>query len=66
MPLWVSALLGLMLLDLIGAYLPHWVEHRIKPLWMIHLVHHCPELIGDIPTIALDETNSQSRHNDSQ
>ena len=40
LPLWVSALLGLMLLDLIGAYLPHWVEHRIKPLWMIHLVHH--------------------------
>lgn len=40
MPLWVEVILGVMLLDLVGAYLPHWVEHRIKPLWMIHLVHH--------------------------
>ncbi|WP_047246226.1 sterol desaturase family protein [Maribacter thermophilus] len=40
MPLWLYALLGLMLLDLIGAYLAHWVEHKIKPLWMVHLVHH--------------------------
>lgn len=40
LPVWAFALIGLMLLDLIGAYLPHWVEHRIKPLWMIHLVHH--------------------------
>ena len=28
------------MLDLIGAYLPHLLEHKIKPLWMIHLVHH--------------------------
>ncbi|MEK9614106.1 MAG: sterol desaturase family protein [Flavobacteriaceae bacterium] len=40
MPLWIEVILGVMLLDLVGAYLPHWVEHRIKPLWMIHLVHH--------------------------
>ncbi|GGD70022.1 hypothetical protein GCM10011412_04510 [Maribacter cobaltidurans] len=29
-----------MLLDFIGAYLAHWVEHKVKPLWMVHLVHH--------------------------
>ena len=40
MPLWLYALLGVLLLDLIGAYLPHYVEHNVKPLWMIHLVHH--------------------------
>lgn len=40
MPLWLYALLGVLMLDLMGAYLPHYVEHRIKPLWMIHLVHH--------------------------
>jgi len=39
-PLWAEVLLGVLLLDLIGAYAPHWVEHKIKPLWMIHLVHH--------------------------
>lgn len=40
MPLWLYALVGVLLLDLIGAYAPHFVEHKIKPLWMIHLVHH--------------------------
>lgn len=40
MPLWLYILLGLMLLDLIGAYTAHLVEHKVKPLWMIHLVHH--------------------------
>ena len=39
-PLWAKVFLGLLLLDLIGAYTPHWIEHKIKPLWMIHLVHH--------------------------
>ncbi|MBC6998108.1 sterol desaturase family protein [Cytophaga sp. FL35] len=40
MPLWVYVLLGVLLLDFIGAYLAHLTEHRVKPLWMIHLVHH--------------------------
>lgn len=40
MPLWLYVLLGLLLLDLIGAYAAHWVEHKVKPLWMVHLVHH--------------------------
>ncbi|WP_053972336.1 sterol desaturase family protein [Mangrovimonas sp. ST2L15] len=40
MPLWLYALLGVMLLDFFGAYLAHFVEHKIKPLWMVHLVHH--------------------------
>jgi len=40
MPLWLYILLGVLLLDLIGAYTAHWVEHKVKPLWMVHLVHH--------------------------
>ena len=39
-PFWLHAILGLLLLDLVGAFLPHWLEHQVKPLWMIHLVHH--------------------------
>ncbi len=39
-PLWLYALLGVLLLDFFGAYLAHFVEHKVKPLWMIHLVHH--------------------------
>ena len=27
-------------MDLVGAYLAHYVEHNVKPFWMIHLVHH--------------------------
>ena len=38
--LWINVIIGVLLLDLIGAYTPHWFEHKIKPLWMIHLVHH--------------------------
>ena len=38
--LWGEIILGVLLLDFVGAYLPHYTEHRIKLLWMIHLVHH--------------------------
>ncbi|MDP3679705.1 MAG: sterol desaturase family protein [Flavobacterium sp.] len=40
MPLWLYALIGLLLLDLIGAYLVHLVEHKTKFLWRFHLIHH--------------------------
>ncbi|TCK66827.1 sterol desaturase/sphingolipid hydroxylase (fatty acid hydroxylase superfamily) [Winogradskyella wandonensis] len=40
MPLWSYILLGVLLLDFFGAYLAHFVEHKVKPLWMVHLVHH--------------------------
>ena len=40
LPFWVSVVLCVLLLDFIGAYLAHLVEHKVKPLWMVHLVHH--------------------------
>lgn len=40
MPLWLYVFLGILFLDFFGAYLAHFVEHKIKPLWMVHLVHH--------------------------
>lgn len=40
MPLWLYVVLGVLLLDFFGAYLVHYIEHKVKPLWMIHLVHH--------------------------
>lgn len=33
-------LIGLLLLDLIGAYLVHFIEHKVMYLWKFHLVHH--------------------------
>ncbi len=37
---WLFAILGLLLLDLIGAYLVHLIEHKAKFLWRFHLIHH--------------------------
>lgn len=39
-PIWLYTLIGLLLLDLIGAYLAHFVQHKIKFLWRFHIVHH--------------------------
>ena len=39
-PLLLHIILGIFLLDLIGAYLPHYIQHKVKFLWKIHLVHH--------------------------
>ena len=40
MPLWAQVILGVLLLDLIGAYTVHWTEHKVKWMWKFHLVHH--------------------------
>ncbi|MFK8059782.1 MAG: sterol desaturase family protein [Polaribacter sp.] len=40
MPLWLYVVLGVLFLDFFGAYLAHFTEHKIAPLWMVHLVHH--------------------------
>ncbi len=40
MPLWAFALVGMLLMDLIGAYFVHWTEHKVKWMWRFHLVHH--------------------------
>ncbi len=40
MSIWVYGILGVFLMDFFGAYLPHFVEHKVGPLWMVHLVHH--------------------------
>ena len=40
MPFWLYVTLGVLLMDFVGAYLPHYTEHKVPPLWMVHLVHH--------------------------
>lgn len=40
MNIWFYAIVGLLLLDLIGAYLVHLIEHKVKFLWRFHLIHH--------------------------
>ncbi len=40
LPLWLFVLFGLMIMDFIGAWLIHWIEHKIKWMWKFHIVHH--------------------------
>ncbi len=37
---WLFLILGLLLLDLIGAWFIHFIEHKIKWMWKFHMVHH--------------------------
>lgn len=53
MPLWLYAIIGILLLDLIGAYLAHFVQHKTKALWRFHLIHHTDTWI---------DTTSGNRH----
>lgn len=51
--LWIQAIIGLLLMDLIGAYLAHLVQHKTKSLWRFHLIHHTDTWI---------DTTSANRH----
>jgi len=53
MNIWVYTLVGLLLLDFIGAYLVHLIEHKVKFLWRFHLIHHTDTWI---------DTTSANRH----
>lgn len=52
-PLWLYTIVGLLLLDLIGAYLAHFTEHKVKFLWRFHLIHHTDTWV---------DTTSGNRH----
>ena len=53
MPVWLYAIVGLLLLDLIGAWLVHYVEHRVKWMWKFHLIHHTDQNV---------DTTTANRH----
>ena len=40
LPLFVEVIICLLLLDLVGAYLVHFVEHKVPWMWKFHVVHH--------------------------
>lgn len=40
MPVIAQIIVGLLFLDLIGAYLVHWIEHKVYWMWRFHVVHH--------------------------
>lgn len=51
--LWLQAIIGLLFMDLIGAFAAHYVQHKTKPLWRFHLIHHTDTWI---------DTTSANRH----
>ena len=53
LPIWSTTLIGLLLLDFIGAYLVHWIQHRVKWMWRFHLIHHTDTWV---------DTTSANRH----
>ncbi|MDQ8145582.1 MAG: sterol desaturase family protein [Gemmatimonadota bacterium] len=40
LPIVVQLLVGLLILDLVSAWVAHWVQHKTPMLWRLHLVHH--------------------------
>lgn len=40
LPVWLFALIGLLVMDLISAYWIHYIQHKIKWMWKFHLIHH--------------------------
>lgn len=38
--IWSKIVVGLLLLDFVGAYLIHLIEHKVKWMWKFHVVHH--------------------------
>ena len=40
LPLWLYIITGLILLDFIGAWIIHWLEHKVRWMWRFHIIHH--------------------------
>lgn len=53
LPSWAFAIIGLLFMDLVGAYFIHWMEHKVKWMWRFHLIHHTDQYV---------DTTSANRH----
>lgn len=52
-PIWLSILIGLMVMDFVGAWLIHYIEHHVTWMWKFHLIHHTDQHV---------DTFSANRH----
>lgn len=48
-PQWLQVILGLLMLDFMGAYLIHLVQHKVAWMWHFHKIHHIDTAI-DVTT----------------
>ena len=51
--IYITMILGLILLDLLSAWLPHWIEHQVRWMWKFHLIHHTDQNV---------DTTTANRH----
>jgi sterol desaturase/sphingolipid hydroxylase (fatty acid hydroxylase superfamily) len=45
LPMWVELIIAVLLLDLIGAYTIHLIEHKVPWMWRFHVIHHTDEQV---------------------
>ncbi|WP_215237523.1 sterol desaturase family protein [Dyadobacter helix] len=53
LPLWIRSAVSLLCLDLVGAWLAHWTQHKTKFLWRFHIIHHADPFV---------DTTTANRH----
>ena len=53
MPVWLQLITGLLVLDLVGAYCIHLIQHKVKWMWKFHMVHHADTYV---------DTTTANRH----
>lgn len=53
MPIWAVLVVGLLLLDFLGAWLAHWTEHKVQWMWQFHVIHHTDQHV---------DTTTANRH----
>lgn len=51
--LWVQLVIGLLLMDFLGAWLAHYVEHHVTWMWQFHVIHHTDQNV---------DTTTANRH----
>jgi sterol desaturase/sphingolipid hydroxylase (fatty acid hydroxylase superfamily) len=39
-PFWLKIIIAFLVLDLIGAYFIHWLQHKVAFMWRFHTIHH--------------------------
>ncbi len=44
-PIWAQLVIGLLVMDFVGAWLIHWIEHKVPFMWRFHVIHHSDEKV---------------------
>ena len=54
LPIWVELLISILIFELMGQYIVHYLLHKIKWMWKLHMVHHSD--------ITVDATSGTRHH----